>query len=62
MRRVIFVFVFIVFGMISSLAQEQFEKDTISTSGGSLIITFIGHASLIFTFNDMTFMLILSAN
>ena len=55
MRRVIFVFVFIVFGMISSLAQQQFEKDTISTSGGSLIITFIGHASLIFTFNDMTF-------
>lgn len=32
-------------------AQPYFPKDTIQTSNGSLIITFIGHASLIFEWN-----------
>jgi len=39
-------------GMASSAnAQTQFETDIITTSAGDLKITFIGHGSLIFTFN-----------
>jgi L-ascorbate metabolism protein UlaG (beta-lactamase superfamily) len=41
--------------MISAplFAQEKFEKDIIKTSSGDLIITFIGHASLMFEFNGL---------
>ena len=53
MHRIIFLFCLFSFGMISVSAQQQFEKDTISTSEGNLVITFIGHASLIFNFNNM---------
>ncbi|MCB2183740.1 MAG: MBL fold metallo-hydrolase [Desulfobulbaceae bacterium] len=35
-------------------SMEIFEKDTISTSAGDLVITFIGHSSLMFTFNGKT--------
>ena len=43
----------ILFGYISGVANAQthFETDNITTSGGDLEITFIGHASLFFTFN-----------
>lgn len=34
-------------------AQNNFEKDTIKTSKGDLIITFIGHGTLMFNFNDL---------
>ena len=53
MHRLILISVFFVFGMISSFAQQQFEKDTILTSKGNLVITFIGHASLIFNYNNL---------
>jgi L-ascorbate metabolism protein UlaG (beta-lactamase superfamily) len=53
MQRIIFFLVFMMFGLASNFAQQQFEKDTISTSKGNLIITFIGHASLIFDYNNM---------
>ncbi|MEJ2617812.1 MAG: MBL fold metallo-hydrolase [Ignavibacteriaceae bacterium] len=53
MHKIIFLLVFSLLGMISVSAQEQFEKDTISTNDGDLVITFIGHASLIFNFNNM---------
>lgn len=53
MHRIIFFLVFFVTGIISISAQLQFEKDTISTSDGNLVITFIGHASLIFNYNNM---------
>jgi L-ascorbate metabolism protein UlaG (beta-lactamase superfamily) len=36
--------------VVSALAQERFEADTVKTSGGDLKITFIGHGTLIFTF------------
>lgn len=36
-----------------SNAQDSFEKDIIKTSGGSLEITFIGHGTLMFNFNDL---------
>ncbi len=32
MQRIIFLFGFIAMGMISLFAQQQFEKDTVSTS------------------------------
>ena len=43
----------ILFGYIAGVANAQthFETDNITTSDGDLKITFIGHASLIFTFN-----------
>jgi len=44
--------------MLSALsvnAEERFPSDVIKTSSGDLKITFIGHASLIFTFNNKTF-------
>ncbi len=53
MHRAIFLLTFILLWMISVSAQQQYEKDTIATSDGNLVITFIGHASLIFNFNDM---------
>ena len=33
--------------------QKQFEKDVISTSAGDLTITFLGHGSLMFDFNEV---------
>ena len=36
-----------------SNAQDSFEKDIIKTSGGALEITFIGHGTLMFNFNDL---------
>jgi len=43
----------ILFGYIAGVANAQthFKTDNITTSDGDLKITFIGHASLIFTFN-----------
>ena len=35
---------------LSGFAQKEFVKDTIKTSAGNLEITFIGHGSLMFTF------------
>lgn len=34
----------------SAYSQQNFEKDTISTSGGDLTITFIGHGTLMFNY------------
>ena len=47
------ILILMVFGYISGFANAhtQFETDNITTSGGDLKITFIGHASLIFSFN-----------
>lgn len=36
--------------LLSYSANAQFEKDTIKTSNGNLVITFYGHASLMFQF------------
>lgn len=37
----------------SAYARDRFETDTIATSHGDLKITFIGHGTLMFTFNDL---------
>jgi len=42
---------FMVCFTIPVLAQEHFEKDVIGTSGGDLEITFIGHGTLMFSFD-----------
>jgi L-ascorbate metabolism protein UlaG (beta-lactamase superfamily) len=48
-----FILLILFFMGIASLAnaQAQFETDNITTSSGDLKITFIGHGTLIFTFN-----------
>jgi len=47
------ILLLVVFGYITGVANAQtpFETDNITTSDGDLKITFIGHASLMFTFN-----------
>jgi len=42
---------FLTAALTFSAYSQNFEKDTISTSGGNLEITFIGHGSLIFNYN-----------
>jgi L-ascorbate metabolism protein UlaG (beta-lactamase superfamily) len=46
MLKIIFITVITFFS-----ARAQFEKDTIQTSAGNLEITFIGHGTLMFSFN-----------
>jgi len=49
--RVIFAALFYVFfAIIPAYGQEQFEKDVISTSGGDLEITFLGHGTLMLAY------------
>ena len=52
MFRIIYLIPAIFFMLISAMAQNNFEKDTIKTSDGNLEITFIGHGSLMFTFDN----------
>jgi L-ascorbate metabolism protein UlaG (beta-lactamase superfamily) len=39
---------------VCGFAQEEFQMDTIKTSGGDLVITFIGHGTLMFSFDGKT--------
>ena len=50
-KIVLLVVVFILGGSVQALAQNGFEVDTISTSAGDLDITFLGHGTLMFSFN-----------
>ncbi len=52
MFRIIYLIPAILFMLVSAMAQNNFEKDTIKTSDGNLEITFIGHGSLMFTFDN----------
>ncbi len=47
------VLILLLIGAVHSSSQQKFETDTIVTSAGDLKITFIGHATLMFTFNDL---------
>jgi L-ascorbate metabolism protein UlaG (beta-lactamase superfamily) len=38
--------------VMAAVAQQPFEKDILQTSAGDLEITFLGHGSLMFAFND----------
>jgi L-ascorbate metabolism protein UlaG (beta-lactamase superfamily) len=44
------VFLFII--GVSVMAQDELQKEVITTNQGDLTITFVGHASLIFNFQD----------
>jgi len=45
-------FIFILF-TLSASALNGFEKDTIKTDSGDLVITFIGHGTLMFNYNNL---------
>lgn len=49
LKMVIFL---VLISILSITAQNNFQEDTISTSEGDLVITFIGHGTLMFSFND----------
>lgn len=51
MFKLILLMFFIMGITVSATAQNQFETDSITTSAGELKITFVGHGTLIFTFN-----------
>jgi L-ascorbate metabolism protein UlaG (beta-lactamase superfamily) len=49
----LFIMFFLIVIPTPFFAQEKFEKDLVKTSAGNLTITFIGHGTLMFEFNDM---------
>jgi len=53
--KTIILFASVIMISFASLAfsQDQFESDTVATSAGDLKITFIGHGTLMFEFNDL---------
>jgi L-ascorbate metabolism protein UlaG (beta-lactamase superfamily) len=54
MRKYITILIIaVIFLVFFASAQKTFEKDTIETDKGDLIITFIGHGTLMFQFNDL---------
>lgn len=46
------ILVFFLLTVFQVFPQNQFEKDVIKTSDGDIEITFIGHGTLMFTFNE----------
>jgi L-ascorbate metabolism protein UlaG (beta-lactamase superfamily) len=42
-----------IFFITTLSAQNDFESDTIKTKSGQLVLTFIGHGTLMFSFNDL---------
>jgi len=54
MKTIFVILISIIFATFCfSGSGNQFESDTISTSSGELVITFIGHGTLMFEFNQM---------
>ncbi|MBW2505541.1 MAG: MBL fold metallo-hydrolase [Deltaproteobacteria bacterium] len=52
MSRTVFAALFFLFcSILPASGQEPFEKDVISTSGGELEITFLGHGTLMFAYD-----------
>ncbi len=47
-----FILILLVLGFIPANAQNKFETDTIPTSAGTLEITFIGHGTVMFKFQN----------
>ncbi|MCX6578728.1 MAG: MBL fold metallo-hydrolase [Candidatus Aminicenantes bacterium] len=43
--------IFIMFSLLLVAGNRQFDKDTVKTGGGDLVITFLGHGTLMFDFN-----------
>jgi L-ascorbate metabolism protein UlaG (beta-lactamase superfamily) len=53
-RRTLLNFIMIMIGGAGMWGQTTFEKDVFETNSGKLIITFIGHGSLLFDLNGKT--------
>ncbi|MFC1537960.1 MBL fold metallo-hydrolase [Candidatus Latescibacterota bacterium] len=53
MRTFYITLLLVLFAFNSVSAQNSFKSDTFATSEGPFKITFIGHGSLMFTFNDL---------
>jgi L-ascorbate metabolism protein UlaG (beta-lactamase superfamily) len=52
MKKTFYTFViFFMFSVLLTAGNRQFDKDTIKTGGGDLVITFLGHGTLMFNFN-----------
>jgi L-ascorbate metabolism protein UlaG (beta-lactamase superfamily) len=49
----LFIMFFLILIPTPFFAQEKFEKDVVKTSAGDLSMTFIGHGTLMFEFNNM---------
>jgi L-ascorbate metabolism protein UlaG (beta-lactamase superfamily) len=54
MKTLVLTAVLLLITPISGMAKPEFVKDTIKTSAGNLEITFIGHGTLMFTFEGKT--------
>jgi L-ascorbate metabolism protein UlaG (beta-lactamase superfamily) len=52
MMRYLFILISIIVSFPAVFGQKTYERDTIPTTGGNLVITFIGHASLLFNFQE----------
>ena len=53
-RKMIYLFLMLLIAGMTVDKSPAYEKDTIKTSGGPLVITFIKHGSLMFEYNDQT--------
>lgn len=54
MNKISYVFIFFIMcAVLLAVVNTDFDKDVIKTSKGDLDITFIGHGTLMFTFNKM---------
>jgi len=52
MMRNVFIIIAVIFSIPNVFGQKTYERDTIPTTGGNLVITFIGHASLLFNYQE----------
>ncbi len=50
-KMMMFAIVLVLCGSVAAMAQDGFEVDTVSTSAGDVEITFIGHGTLMLTFD-----------
>jgi len=51
--KILFIMFFLIVLQTPFFAQEKFEKDLVKTSEGDLTMSFIGHGTLMFKFNDL---------
>ena len=52
MGKLLFLGSALILSCVSSAWAQKFETDTVETSAGSLQMTFIGHGTLMFTFDE----------
>lgn len=52
MKIKVLIIMIMVGSAMETMGQKGFERDTLQTQGGNLVITFIGHGSLLFNYLD----------